>query len=74
MMVEMVVEGWELEILFWVGCVGSFDSCVQKVIVAFCKIFNVVGVDFVILGNEESCIGDFVCCVGNEFFFQMQVL
>lgn len=73
-MAEMAAEGREPEILFWVGCAGSFDSRAQKVTVAFCKILNAVGVDFAILGNEESCTGDPARRAGNEFLFQMQAL
>ncbi|MCR9101226.1 MAG: (Fe-S)-binding protein [bacterium] len=73
-MAEVAAEGREPEILFWVGCAGSFDSRAQKVTVAFCKILNAVGVDFAILGNEESCTGDPARRAGNEFLFQMQAL
>lgn len=73
-MAEMAAEDREPEILFWVGCAGSFDSRAQKVTVAFCKILNAVGVDFAILGNEESCTGDPARRAGNEFLFQMQAL
>ncbi len=73
-MAELAAEGREPEILFWVGCAGSFDSRAQKVTVAFCKILNAVGVDFAILGNEESCTGDPARRAGNEFLFQMQAL
>lgn len=73
-MAELAAEGRAPEILFWVGCAGSFDSRAQKVTVAFCKILNAVGVDFAILGNEESCTGDPARRAGNEFLFQMQAL
>ncbi|NRA48705.1 MAG: (Fe-S)-binding protein, partial [Phaeodactylibacter sp.] len=73
-MAEVAAEGREPEILFWVGCAGSFDSRAQKVTVAFCKILNAVGMDFAILGNEESCTGDPARRAGNEFLFQMQAL
>ncbi len=73
-MAELAAEGRDPEILFWVGCAGSFDSRAQKVTVAFCKILNAVGVDFAILGNEESCTGDPARRAGNEFLFQMQAL
>lgn len=73
-MAEMATEGQQPEILFWVGCAGSFDSRAQKVTVAFCKILNAVGMDFAILGNEESCTGDPARRAGNEFLFQMQAL
>ena len=73
-MAEMAANGEEPEILFWVGCAGSFDSRAQKVTVAFVKILNAVGINFAILGNEESCTGDPARRAGNEFLFQMQAL
>ena len=62
------------EILFWVGCAGSFDARAQKVTKAFVKIMNDVGIKFAILGNEESCTGDPARRAGNEFVFQMTAL
>jgi heterodisulfide reductase subunit D len=73
-MSELAAEGREPEILFWVGCAGSFDSRAQKVTVAFAKILNAAGIDFAILGNEESCTGDPARRAGNEFIFQMTAL
>ena len=60
--------------MFWVGCAGSFDARAQKVTVAFVKILNAAGVDFAILGNEESCTGDPARRAGNEFVFQMTAI
>lgn len=62
------------EILFWVGCAGSYDSRAQKVTIAFSKILNAVGIKFAILGNEERCTGDPARRAGNEFLFQMTAL
>ena len=73
-MAMMASEGKEPDILFWVGCAGSFDARAQKVTVAFCKILNEVGINFAILGNEESCTGDPARRAGNEFIFQMSAL
>ena len=73
-MAEMAAAGKEPEILFWVGCAGSFDARAQKVTLAFCKILNEVGIEFAILGNEESCTGDPARRAGNEFVFQMSAL
>jgi heterodisulfide reductase subunit D len=73
-MAELAAEGRSPEILFWVGCAGSFDARAQKVTVAFCKILNEVGMDYAILGNEESCTGDPARRAGNEFIFQMSAL
>lgn len=73
-MAELFAEGKEPEILFWVGCAGSFDDRAKKVTVAFTKILNEVGIDFAILGKEESCTGDPARRAGNEFIFQMQAM
>lgn len=59
------------EILFWVGCAGSFDQRAQKVTKAFVQILNHVGIQFAILGKEEMCTGDPARRAGNEFLFQM---
>lgn len=59
------------EILFWVGCAGSFDQRAQKVTKAFVSILNHVGIQFAILGKEEMCTGDPARRAGNEFLFQM---
>ena len=57
-MSDMVNQGKSPEILFWVGCAGSFDARAQKVTRAFCEILNQAGIAFAILGNEEKCTGD----------------
>ncbi len=62
------------EILFWVGCAGSFDPRAQRVTIAFTKILNALGIKFAILGNEEVCSGDPARRAGNEFIFQMMAL
>jgi heterodisulfide reductase subunit D len=71
-MAEMLAKGESPEVLFWVGCAGSFDDRYKKVTVAFCKILNKVGINFAVLGTEESCTGDPARRAGNEFLFQMQ--
>ncbi len=68
---EMMAQGETPEVLFWVGCAGSFDQRAQKVSRAFAKILNHVGVKFAILGTEETCTGDPAKRAGNEFLFQM---
>lgn len=73
-MADYAAEGTKPEILFWVGCAGSFDARAQKVTVAFTKILNQVDMDFAILGQEESCTGDPARRAGNEFVFQMTAL
>ncbi len=73
-MAAMAAEDKNPEILFWVGCAGSFDARAQKVTAAFCKILNACNIEFAILGNEESCTGDPARRAGNEFVFQMLAL
>ena len=71
-MADMMSTGETPEILFWVGCAGSFDDRYKKVTIAFTKILNHVGIKFAVLGTEESCTGDPARRAGNEFLFQMQ--
>ncbi len=73
-MAEMAAEGKEPEILFWVGCAGSFDDRNQRVTRAFAEILTAAGIEFAILGNEESCTGDPARRAGNEFLYQMVAL
>jgi Fe-S oxidoreductase len=73
-MAAFLAENKEPEVLFWVGCAGSFDARAQKITVAFSKILNECGISFAILGNEESCTGDPARRAGNEFVFQMLAL
>lgn len=73
-MATMAAEGKTPEVLFWVGCAGSFDDRYKKVTVAFAKILNHVGIDFAVLGDEEACTGDPARRAGNEFLFQMQAM
>lgn len=62
------------EVLFWVGCAGSFDDRAKKITKAFVKILNKAKVDFGVLGTEESCTGDPAKRAGNEFTFMMQAM
>jgi len=71
---ECMAEGRSPEILFWVGCAGSFDERAKKITKAFVKILHNAGVDFAVLGAEESCSGDPAKRSGNEFLFQMQAM
>ncbi len=73
-MAEMVAAGKEPEILFWVGCAGSFDERAQKITRDICKILQHVGMSYAVLGTEESCTGDPAKRSGNEFLFQMQAM
>ncbi|MEO7209731.1 MAG: (Fe-S)-binding protein [Chitinophagaceae bacterium] len=70
-MAEMAAAGESPDILFWVGCSGSFDQRAQKITKAFATILTKVGIKFAILGNEEACNGDPARRAGNEFLFQM---
>ncbi|GGW96678.1 (Fe-S)-binding protein [Salegentibacter mishustinae] len=71
-MAEYMAEGKKPEVLFWVGCAGSFDDRAKKITKAFVKLLHEAGVDFAVLGTEESCTGDPAKRSGNEFLFQMQ--
>ncbi len=71
-MADMAARGEMPEILFWVGCAGSYDDRYKRVTKAFVKILNKVGIKFAVLGTEESCTGDPARRAGNEFLFQMQ--
>jgi heterodisulfide reductase subunit D len=68
---EFQANGETAEILFWVGCAGSFDARAQKVTKAMVQILNKLEVSFAILGKEEMCTGDPARRSGNEFLFQM---
>lgn len=71
---EQAASGNTPEILFWVGCAGSFDPRAQKITEALVKILHNAGIDYAVLGNEESCTGDPARRAGNEFIFQMMAL
>ena len=73
-MAQMAAKGETPDILFWVGCAGSFDERAQKITRDICKILQHVGINFAILGTEESCTGDPAKRAGNEFLFQMQAM
>ncbi len=73
-MAEKMAEGKAPEVLFWVGCAGSFDDRAKKITKAFAKILTEAKVDFAVLGTEESCTGDPAKRAGNEFVFQMQAV
>ena len=71
-MADLAAQGKQPEVLFWVGCAGSFDDRYKRVTKAFVTILNAVGLDFAVLGTEEACTGDPARRAGNEFLFQMQ--
>lgn len=68
---ELAAAGQQPDIVFWVGCAGSFDQRAQKITRAFALILQKAGIKFAILGNEEMCTGDPARRAGNEFMFQM---
>ncbi|RYG29483.1 MAG: (Fe-S)-binding protein, partial [Chitinophagaceae bacterium] len=65
-MAEYMAEGTQPEVLFWVGCAGSFDQRAQRITKAFATILDKVGVQFAIMGKEEMCTGDPARRSGNE--------
>ena len=73
-MAEMIAKGESPDILFWVGCSGSFDDRAKKITKAVVKILNHCNVSFAVLGTEESCSGDPAKRAGNEFTYQMQAM
>jgi heterodisulfide reductase subunit D len=73
-MAECLANGEVPEVLFWVGCAGSFDDRAKKITKAVAKILNHCNVSFAILGTEESCTGDPAKRAGNEFLFQMMAM
>ena len=73
-MAGFAAQGKSPDILFWVGCAGSFDERAQKITKAFAAILNHLEISYAILGNEETCTGDPAKRAGNEFLFQMQAM
>ncbi|HXC03448.1 MAG TPA: (Fe-S)-binding protein [Bacteroidia bacterium] len=73
-MADFAARGEAPEILFWVGCAGSFDDRAKKITKAIVRILNHVGIKFAVLGTEETCTGDPAKRAGNEFLFQMQAM
>jgi len=73
-MAELMASGKQPDVLFWVGCAGSFDDRAKKITRAFVKILNKAEINFAVLGTEESCTGDPAKRAGNEFLFQMQAM
>jgi Fe-S oxidoreductase len=71
---EMTSRGETPEVVFWVGCAGSFDDRYKRVTRSFVSILNAVGIKFAVLGTEETCTGDPARRAGNELLFQMQAM
>jgi Fe-S oxidoreductase len=70
-MAELAERGESPEVLYWIGCMGSFDDRAKKTTVAVARILKAAGVRFAILGQEESCNGDPARRMGNEYLYQM---
>ena len=73
-MAEMLVQGKQPEVLFWVGCAGSFDDRAKKITKAFVRILNRSNVSFAVFGTAERCTGDPATCAGHELLFQLQAM
>lgn len=73
-MAEMAARNEKPDVLFWVGCAGSFDDRAKKITKSFAELLQKAGVSFAVLGTEESCTGDPAKRAGNEFLFQMQAM
>ena len=71
---ELSEKGIDPDILFWVGCAGSFDERAKKITKSFVNLLNKANVSFGVLGTEESCTGDPAKRAGNEFLYQMQAV
>ena len=71
---ELKEKNKKAEIVFWVGCAGSFDERAKKITKAFAKILIESKISFAVLGSEEICTGDPAKRSGNEFLFQMQAM
>ena len=70
-MAALAEKGERPDVLFWVGCMGSFDDRAKKITVAFARILQACGIRFAILGQEEHCHGDPARRMGNEYLYQM---
>jgi len=73
-MASLFAEGKVPEVLFWVGCAGSFDDHAKRITISFASLMQKAGVSFAVLGTEESCTGDPAKRAGNELLFQMQAM
>ncbi len=71
---ELAAKGESPDVLFWVGCAGSFDERAKSITISFVKILNHLDIKYAVLGPEETCTGDPAKRAGNEFLFQMQAM
>jgi Fe-S oxidoreductase len=70
--IPLMAENPDADVLYWVGCMGSFDQRNKHVATSVAKILLAAKVNFAILGPEESCTGDPARRIGNEYLWQMQ--
>jgi Fe-S oxidoreductase/nitrate reductase gamma subunit len=70
--VPLMADVGQADVLYWVGCAGSYDPRNQKVSQAMVRIFRAAGVDFAILGEEESCHAEWARRAGEEYLYQTQ--
>lgn len=71
--VPLMTDKPQSEILYFVGCAGSFDDRGKKIARALARVLKRAGVDFAILGPEETCNGDMARRCGNEYLAQMMI-
>ena len=64
----------DVEYLFWVGCAGAFEDRAKATTKAVAELLTIAGVNFMVLGEGETCNGDPARRAGNEFLFQMQAM
>ena len=69
--VPTLAEKPDAEVLFWVGCTPALEQRSQAVARSMAKVLKAAGVDFAILGDEETCTGDPARRMGNEYLFQI---
>jgi Fe-S oxidoreductase len=67
--VPTVEETDDFEVLYWVGCAGSFEPRAQQIARALVEIMHAAGIKFAVLGERESCTGDTARRAGNEYLF-----
>ncbi|MEX1140406.1 MAG: (Fe-S)-binding protein [Bacteroidota bacterium] len=71
--IPRIADNPDAEVLFWVGCAGSYDTRYKKVTQAFAALMKMAGIKFAILGTEEKCTGDPARRIGNEYLAQILI-
>jgi Fe-S oxidoreductase len=64
----------DVDYLFWVGCAGAFEDRAKATTKAVAELLHTAGVNFMVLGDGETCTGDPARRAGNEFIYQMQAM